>query len=159
MVFGLSKRESTLRRISKMLAPPAEPADFLSDLISEGPSKHERALDDLFTFCESDPALARVLAFHSAGRDDLREAYELLINAGAGQVAGRHYVSVAALGYAPTLDFVLKGRGKRDWQTTAILLIEYFERDETGPVPDTLRGPAAPNDPLQALWKLEQRKR
>jgi len=153
MVFGFSKRESTLRRLSKLLAPSAEPGDFLSDLMSEGPSKHERALDELFTFCGSDPALAPVLASHGAGRDDLQEAYELLLNAGAGQWAGRHYVAVAALGHAPTLEFVLKGGGRRDWQRIAILLIEYFERDDTGPVLETVRGPADPNDPLQALWK------
>jgi hypothetical protein len=141
-----SEREALLARLSEALAP-AGPDAYLSELMAGGPSHHEQALNKLFAFCESDPALRGALVTHAAGRQDLQEAYELLLNAGAGQWAGRHYVPVAALGHAPTLDFVLQGRGKRDWQTTAILLIEYFERDETGRVPDGLRGPVDPIDP------------
>lgn len=148
-------RESLLAQVSAALAD-VSPESFLAELMSDGPSKRDQALERLFAFCLSDRELSEVMASHYATRDDLQETYELLINAGAGQWAGRHYVPVAALGHPSSLDFVLSDRGRRDWRTTAILLIEYFERDETGPVPERLRGPANPNDPLQALWKLSR---
>lgn len=135
----------------------AEVSRFEADLESGGPSRYEQAVHDLFVLCESDPVLRRVLDKHRAGRDQLQEIFELLLNAGAGQWVSGHYVAASTLAFAATLDFVLTNAGQLSWQKMCVLLLEYFERGDMGPVPLDVRGPANPNDPLTRIWELEQK--
>jgi hypothetical protein len=116
-------------------------------------------LEELLDLCESDPVLVSARAGHVATRQDLREIYEILLATGAGQWKGELFVPVATLGSPFALDFVLTNRDRRPWQKIAVLLLEYFERHESGPVPLEIRGPANPADPLRAVWELEKRAR
>lgn len=68
-----------------------------------------------------------------------------------------HYVPASTLAFVATLDFTLTNAGREHWEKLVVLLLEYFERDDMGPVPLDVRGPADPNSPLQAIWELEQK--
>ena len=81
----------------------------------------------------------------------------MLIANGAGQWVAGHFVAVSALGYGFPLLFLLQNLNTLPWNRICVLLIEYFERNEAGPVQLELRGPADPNDPLNSAWELEQR--
>lgn len=148
-----------LRRLSRVLGSPREPAAVLRELGSARPSKRERAVDELLDLCESDPDLIPARGGHTAGRKDLREIYDVLLATGAGQWERGLFVPVATLGMPFTLDFVLENRGRRPWQEIAVLLLEHFERGESGPVSSEIRGPVDPADPSKAVWELEQQAR
>ena len=94
---------------------------------------------------------------HGATRETLRELYWMLIANGAGQWVAGHFVAVSALGYGFPLLFLLQNLNTLPWNRICVLLIEYFERNKAGPVQLELRGPADPNDPLNAAWELAQR--
>jgi hypothetical protein len=148
-----------LRRISRILGAGLETEAFIRELQSGRPSKRDRALEELLDLCESDPILLSAGARHNATRSDLRKIYEILLATGAGQWEGGLFVPVATLGSPFALDFVLTNRDRRPWEEIAVLLLEYFERHESGPVPSEVRGPANPSDSLRAVWELEQRAR
>ena len=147
------------RRISRILGSGLGPEELLRELRSGRPSKRDKALEELLDLCESDPVLVSARAGHSATRQDLREIYGILLATGAGQWEGGVFIPVATLGSPFALDFVLTNRDRHPWQQIAVLLLEYFERHESGPVPLEIRGPANPAHPLTAVWELQQRAR
>jgi hypothetical protein len=156
-VISSLRKQRKIRRISRALGAPLDTSRFIDELTSGKPSKRDQALEDLFDLCESDSLLRQTMDAHGATRETLLELYKMLIANGAGQWVGGHYVAVSALGYGFPLLFILQNADTLPWGHICVLLIEYFERNETGPVPLEVRGPADPNDPLNALWELEQR--
>jgi hypothetical protein len=151
------RKQRKLRRISRALGAPFDGSRLIDELVFVKPSKKEKALQNLCDLCESDPRLRQTMEAHGANREVLRELYKLLIANGAGQWVGGHFVAASALAYGFPLLFVLQNADTLPWSRICVLLIEYFERNDTGPVPSELRGPADPNDPLNALWEVEQR--
>ena len=155
-VLGSLRKSWRLRRTSKLLSGAADPSQFLVDLESDGPSRFDRGVDELLTLSESDPTVRRVMSKHGADRARLRETFLFLLSNGAGQWVGGHYVAASALVFASTLDFVLTNTGQLPPPQICVLLLEYFERRDVGPVPLQERGPADPKDPLRVIWELEQ---
>ena len=147
-----------LRRISRALAAPLDSSRFLDQIASGKQSKSSKALEDLLDLCERHRLLLPILTEFEADRETLRNLYNLLIKTGAGQWAGGHYVAASALAYLTSLQFLLENAGTLPADDICILLIEYFERNDVGPVQLDLRGPADPNDPLNALWEVSQRR-
>jgi hypothetical protein len=141
-----------LLKISKTLGAERNARDILNDISSSGRSARDEALERLLTLSESDPSIQDVLRRHRASRTELLDVYKQLLFAGAGQWAGRHWVPASTLASAHALAFALSNANKLPWEHISVLLLEYFERDETGPVPGDLRGPASPADPLNAVW-------
>jgi len=156
-IISSLRKQRKLRRISRVLSGPLDTSRFIDELTSGKPSKRDQALEDLFDLCDSDPLLRQTMEAYGANRETLLELYKMLIANGAGQWVGGHYVAVSALGYGFPLLFLLQNADTLPWGRICVLLIEYFERNEAGPVQLELRGPADPNDPLNALWELEQR--
>lgn len=150
-------KQRRIGRISRVLGAPLDTSRFIEDLTTGKPSKHNQALDDLLDLCESDSDLHKAMQAHGATRETLRALYKMLIANGAGQWVGGHFVAVSALCYGFPLLFLLQNLNTLPWSRICVLLIEYFERNEAGPVQLELRGPADPNDPLNAVWELEQR--
>ena len=150
----MSKRD-VLLPVARRLAPP-EAGHALGFLLS---NDRDRALRQLLDIAESDPAIGEVMAQRGLTRNDLEAMYHRLVSAGAGQWAGGHYVAASAIAHAPSIDFLATQLDGMDLRLIACLLIEYFERDETGPVLTELRGPAGLDDPLNRLWQLRSRAR
>jgi hypothetical protein len=117
----------------------------------ETPSASDQAVQELFALSELDPLLRNVLDRHGVDRHRFSEIFERLMGTGAGQWAGKHYVAASALAFAPTLDFVFTNVDRLPWPTINVLLLEYFERGEVGPVSLELRGSADNNDPQQDI--------
>jgi len=153
-IIGSMRKSWKLQRISKILGKPPDPSRWLDDLQSGATAQ---ARDELLALCETDPHLRLVLTKHGASRAQLQETFERLLHFGAGQWIAGHYVAASALVFPATLDFILTNAGGQPWEKIVVLLLEYFERGDIGPVPLEVRGPANPNDPLQAIWELEQR--
>lgn len=153
------RRRRKMDRISKVLGKPFDASDFVRSLGSGTRSENDDALEELLDFCETDDDLRKVMDDHSVDREDLQEIYKLLVANGAGQWERGYYVPVATLAQHYPLNFVLERYEEDDmpWGMVCVLLLEYFERDESGPVPREVRGPADPNDPLRAVWEMEQR--
>ena len=151
------RKQRKLRRISRVLGASFDTSRMVDELVSGKPSKKDRALDDLLDLCESDSFLRQTTEAEGADRETLRALYRMLMANGAGQWVGGHFVAVSGLAYEFPLLFLLQNSGTLPWSRICILLIEYFERNDVGPVPFELRGPADPNDPLKALWEIERR--
>ncbi len=151
------RKQWKLRRISRALGAPSNSSRFIDELVSDKHSKKKLALEDLLNLCESDRLLRQTMDEHRVDRETLREFYWLLMANGAGQWVGGHFVAASALAYGFPLLFLLENADTLPWGRICVLLIEYFERNEVGPVPLELRGSADPNDPLNALWEIEQR--
>ena len=151
------RKQMKLRRISRVLGALFDAARWVDELGSGGTSEKDRALEDLLDLCESDFQLRQIMDAHGANRETLSELYWMLIANGAGQWAGGHFVAASALAYGFPLLFLLQNAGTLHWRRICVLLIEYFERNEVGPVSLELRGPADPNDPLRAVWELESK--
>ena len=98
------------------------------------------------------PALADVIHKHRLGSAHLEEFFRQLERVGAGQWVGGHYVPASAISHGSSLSFLCEQADRLDWRLMSVLLIEYFERNESGPVPLQLRGPTNPNDPLKSLY-------
>ncbi len=136
-----------------------DPEDFIRQLSSASSDPKHQALEDLLDLCESEPAIVEILTRRGSHRDQLFEIYQILLSTGAGQWEGGHWVPASALATPATLDFVLEQKGTLPWEHIAVLLLEYFERNESGPVPLKMRGPADPVNPLRAIWELNQKGR
>lgn len=80
---------------------------------------------------------------HKADRETLHALYVELLANGAGQWEGGHFVPVSALAYDFTLLFLLQHVGKLPPGRICLLLLEYFERNDVGPVPLDVRGSAS----------------
>lgn len=127
-ILGSWRKSFTLRRISLRLGqPPTDVTALLGD-------ERREAEEELFDLIEGDRLLRKIMAQHGATRDVLRQLYEGLLKAGAGQWARGHYVPASTLAFGPTLEFVLtctdNGRSARrgTWDTVAFKVLDYFER-------------------------------
>jgi hypothetical protein len=151
------KKSWKIRSISKILGAPFD-ASNLSDVLAPGKSsKSDQVMESLFNLCESDSELKKVMMKYGASRKTLEDLYKMLIANGAGQWEQGHYVPVSALTFGSTLQFLLEKSDALPWSKICILLLEYFERKEVGPVPLDVRGPSDPNDPFKAVWEMEQK--
>jgi hypothetical protein len=118
----------SLEQISKdldmgMLTDPNEMDEIMD--------RADAAEDALLDYCESQSAVRAVMEEFQVSRDDLRQIYSQLINAGAGQWSCGHWVPASALGYPQSLKYVLSRRDK-DVRDTAFNLIMYFEHGTFG---------------------------
>lgn len=136
-VFRSLGKQWKLHRISRALAAPAPRRN--QDLAAHA-RKRERALRQLFDLCESDRDLRGIMQAHHADRETLHGLYLQLSANGAAQWEGGHFVPVAALADGFTLSFLLENVGELPPGRICLLLLEYFERNEAGPVPLQVRG-------------------
>jgi hypothetical protein len=91
----------------------------------------DSAEDELFDYCESQPAVKAVMENFQASREHLKEIYSQLIEAGAGQWSCGHWVPASALAYPEPLEYVLSRR-ESDIEETSFNLIMYFEHGSFG---------------------------
>ena len=91
----------------------------------------DSAEDELFEYCESQPAVKAVMEDFQVSRKDLKEIYSQLIEAGAGQWSCGHWVPASALAYPESLKYVLS-RSESDIKETSFNLIMYFEHGSFG---------------------------
>jgi len=91
----------------------------------------DSAEDELFDYCESQPAVKAVMEDFQVSRKDLKEIYSQLIKAGAGQWSCGHWVPASALAYPESLEYVLSRR-ESDIKETSFNLIMYFEHGSFG---------------------------
>jgi len=136
-VFRSLTKQWKLRRISRALGAPLPKT--IQDLASHA-RKRERALDQLLDLCESDPGRWQIMQAHNADRETLHALYLELVANGAGQWEGGHFVPVSALAYDFPFLFLLQNVGKLPASRICLLLLEYFERNDVGPVPLEVRG-------------------
>jgi len=124
--IGLPPR--ALERISKRLdiVLPNNPNHF-----DEVFRLADSAEDELFDYCESQPAVKSVMEDFQVSRKNLKEIYSQLIKAGAGQWSCGHWVPASALAYPESLEYVLSRR-ESDIEETSFNLIMYFEHGSFG---------------------------
>lgn len=127
------KKSKRLREISSRLAP----SENWMGQVSQGTCDHtrtDRAKEDLFDLCESEPDLRTVLQKHGANRDTLDEIYTNLIKIGAGQYVRGHFVAASSLAFGFTLDYVIAHKDDDSFDVVAYNLILYFQENKQGPV-------------------------
>jgi hypothetical protein len=96
--------------------------------------RSDQARSALFSLCETDPQLSRILGKHAADRQILDELYSNLIRAGAGQWARDHFVPASAFAFGFTLEYILEHKKDEDFRDVAWKLVEYFDQKKRGPV-------------------------
>gem|GEM_PF-1204343 len=116
----------TLRCISHELGHPIDLYKSANDFLRDG-DRRSKALDALLDYCERQAAIQEIMQEFQLSRDDLRELYEQLVSAGAGQWACGHWVAASAVAYPEALRYALTRRG-RNIMETAGSLIMYFEQ-------------------------------
>lgn len=136
-LFHSLRKQWKRRRIARVLGAP------LPETIQDRASftrKRQRALEQLLDLCESDRDISRIMRVNNADRETLRAIYAELSANGADEWEGGHFVPVAALTDDFPLLFLLQHAGKLPPGRICLLLIEYFERNDSGPVPLDVRG-------------------
>jgi len=91
----------------------------------------DSAEDELFDYCESQPAVKAVIEDFQVSRKNLKEIYSQIIEAGAGQWSCGHWVPASALAYPESLEYVLSRR-ENDIKETSFNLIMYFDHGSFG---------------------------
>lgn len=130
--FYSIKKSTRLRKISKILEGKITTEELLA---FNRPSKKDKALEQLYDLCQSDPPVLEVMKRYKVDRNVLSDIYHKLLASGAGQWVNGHYVAASALAYAFTLDYLLdKFTKKGITSDTAFRIIEYFEKGEVGHV-------------------------
>lgn len=153
-IFRSLKKSRKILSISKILGAPFNASNFLSP---NSLSKRDKALNELFSLCEKDSELRKIMGLYEVDKGGLEGIYKMLLANGAGQWKRGHYVPVSSFAFVHTFSFLLEQTGNLSWIDISILLLEYFEWNDVGPVPLKMRGPANPNDPLRAVWDMEQK--
>jgi hypothetical protein len=97
-------------------------AEMMSDSVRE-----ERVKETLLDYCESQPEIKKIMRESQVSRSDLKELYNQLLLAGAGQWTCGHWVAGSAIAYPESLNYLLARRGE-NMMETAYNLIVYFER-------------------------------
>jgi hypothetical protein len=134
--FRASWRKSTnLNRVSRILG-----GSYPMDAESLFDSAKNAAEEELLDLIEADPALRAIMVRFGASRNNLQEAYQMLLKSGAGQWARGHWVAASALAFGPTLSYLLastrnaQASGRDTWLPVAHRLVDYFERGKTEPI-------------------------
>jgi len=134
------KKSKRLKKISKILGHVAtlDHSELINYMVTDTEREREKALDDLFNLCETDPYISAVMIKHNADRETLNDGYRKLIMAGAGQWAKGHYVPASSLVYPLTLDYLLQNldKDKDDFLYVAHRLLTYFQKGEIGKITD-----------------------
>jgi ABC-type multidrug transport system fused ATPase/permease subunit len=97
-------------------------AEMMSDSVRE-----ERLIETLLDYCENQPEIKKIMRESQVSRSDLKEMYNQLLLAGAGQWTCGHWVAGSAIAYPETLNYLLTRRGENMMETTYNLIM-YFER-------------------------------
>ncbi len=127
------KKSKRLRCISLRLTPPENILNQVSPRTFDY-TQMDKAEEELYDLCESDPELSMILQKHGANRDTINKVYTQLIEVGAGQYARGHFVAASSLAFGFTLDYVLNHKDDKDFDIIAYNLIQYFEVNRKGPV-------------------------
>ena len=127
------RKSRRLRDISLRMAPPA---DWMEQVASGTYDHHrtEKARDELFSLCENDPNLAKILAKHNAQRATLVEMERQFVKTGAGQWARGHWVPASAFAFGFTLEYLLNHQSDKDFERVAWMILRYFQDNKKGPV-------------------------
>jgi hypothetical protein len=123
------KKSKELHRLQLIIWPPGE-ADIMDmmerlDVIK----KKDEALEKFFELCKSDEGVIQVMDSYGATEETIRELYNKLIDAGAGQWIKGHFVALSALAYFEPLSFCLEAlkRGSPDFTEVAWNMLEFFK--------------------------------
>jgi hypothetical protein len=130
-IFGSSKK-SKLKRLSRILGRTG-PRDF-RELMDD--DSDDKALEELFAFCESDVEVSSVMSTHGADKEKLKEVYSVLLRGGAGQFGkGRwrgNYIPVSTIAYPDPLNYALRNLrndliSRDQIGEVSFQLLEYFQ--------------------------------
>ena len=122
-----------LNKISRIIAKDMGNFSVERILDSTSSRKKEKAVADIFKFCETDRFVKKELEHHRVGKKELEELYLLLLANGAAQWVGGHFVLVSIFFYNATLDYCLS-REKVDVSAERMVIrcLDYFANGETG---------------------------
>lgn len=115
-----------LQKISQELGKSIDLNKLMEDMSSSSDSK-ANAEEFFFDYCEQQQSIQPLLREFRVSRKDLKELYDKLIMAGAGQWTCGHWVPASALAYPESLRYILCRR-KENIQETAFNIIMYFEQ-------------------------------
>lgn len=102
--------------------------DNVSNMLDDFDSK-DKLLNSYFDVCLEDPGVLKIMNDYQTSKGDLRQIYDKLLELGAGQWAGGHYVALSAIAYVQTLEYVIKKKKMDEFNTeVANNLIIYFEK-------------------------------
>mgnify|MGYP001329385623 CR=1 FL=1 len=120
-----------LNKISRIIAKDMGNFSVERILDSTASRKKEKAVEDIFKFCETDRFIKKEQEHHRVSKKELEELYLLLLANGAAQWARGHFVLVSIFFFNQTLDYCLS-REKLGITVTEMIYrcIEYYEKGE-----------------------------
>lgn len=146
-IFQSFRKTWKLRSISKRLSYNPNPQKVMEEAMKglSQKSKKDEALEKLIDLAYSDDVVRYYIEFYKIERANIREIYQLLIQNGAGQYAGGHFVAASSLVYGPPAAYLFAHFAKDHFSIDgldehnsglriAYRLIEYFENNEMGEV-------------------------
>jgi len=131
----------TKKQLFSIMNILGEPSDLtrLDDFSPLALRKKEMKINaekDLLNLVESDLLLRGILRKHNVSRTTVQHIYTMTIRHGGGQWAGGAYVPVAAIGSAPTLNYMLDKHLNDEnypWSKVVYDLLDYFENGQRSP--------------------------
>ena len=143
-MFWSIKKSRALRRVSiKLAGKPDMGLSFMKALNEGGFDAINRLLKEedihrreLFDIVHSDPNTQKIVQGYNITDKELDELYGALIREGAGVYRKGHWVAASTLVFAFTLEYAItqKRSGDDCFSPACKRLIEYFDRNETGPL-------------------------
>jgi hypothetical protein len=94
----------------------------------------KKSQEALLDYCEAQPGIQKVMSENRLTRDDLEQLYGELVEVGAGQWRGRHFVAASSIAYPHTLEHLVATWGDFDKKDsdkkreTSFKLLMHFER-------------------------------
>ena len=125
-------KAANIRSISKILGQHMDFKHYNHENQMAAWDAMDKAEQDLYDLCESQPDTKTVLGEFQISRDDLKKLYHWIIEQGGGQWKSGHWVPASSLAYPETLRYIFTHKGQNDLRTV-VGLLEYFESGEPLP--------------------------
>ena len=143
-MFWSIKKSRALRKISTKLAgKPDMGLSFIEAMNEGGFDAIDKLLKqqdihrkELYEIVHKDPNTQKVLQGYNISDKELDDLYSSLIREGAGVYRKGHWVAASTLVFSFTLEYAIiqKRNGDDCFSRACKRLIEYFDRNETGPL-------------------------
>jgi hypothetical protein len=139
-IFRSFKKSNRIKRLSKEYLKYSinSSTTGFEALSQERLEKKSKVLDEVIDMAFNEPNNQPVIKKFGLDKKKLEEIVQELEFNGAGQYLGGHYISISAILYPQTLEFIVYKKREKDLEKMRMMLrlMDYFKNGETGNIVD-----------------------
>jgi hypothetical protein len=125
-VFISFKKSVNIKRVTNNYLKCSHQTSFSSEIIE----KKKQAIQVILNFAINEPLNQIIIKKHNINYKKIEEMLDILERIGCGQIVKGHYVSISALMFPQTLDFIFSQNmnGRENLEQVAFELVEWFAK-------------------------------